>query len=244
MDRTSIDRLHASAASRGRPIRVAVLGAHALSREGLGALIAREPDMQPLSPGDFDAVVNGRESAPDVVVLDADADADDAVVRLLDEARRTWPEASVLAVTARCDAAGLDQLMLAGARGVVTKDKSSATLAEAIRKVNEGELWLARTSTSRLIARLAADRTTPRIDPEREKIESLTVREREIVSCVSGGFGNKAIAAQLGISENTVRHHLTSIFAKLGVPDRLGLAVYAMRHGVRFDSPRIGVERP
>jgi DNA-binding NarL/FixJ family response regulator len=244
MERTSIESFHAGAASRGRPIRVAVLGTHALSREGLGALIAREPDMQPLSAGDFDALVNGRESAPNVVVLDADADADGAVLQLLDEARRTWPEARVLAVTTRCDVARLDQLMLAGARGVVTKDKSSATLAEAIRKVNDGELWLGRTSTSRLIARLAADRASPRIDPEREKIDSLTAREREIVGCVSAGFGNKAIATHLGISENTVRHHLTSIFAKLSVPDRLGLAVYAMRHGVRFDDPRIGVERP
>ena len=67
-------------------------------------------------------------------------------------------------------------------------------------------------------------------NPERARIASLTARERQVIALVALGSNNKAIAARMTISDNTVRHHLTSIFGKLGVPDRLGLVVYAFRH--------------
>jgi DNA-binding NarL/FixJ family response regulator len=81
---------------------------------------------------------------------------------------------------------------------------------------------------------LIADLQRParRADADRTRIASLTARERDVVGLVGEGLANKAIAERLSISDNTVRHHLTSVFAKLGVTDRLSLLVYAFKHKV------------
>ena len=77
---------------------------------------------------------------------------------------------------------------------------------------------------------MTSTRTSQPLDPDAAKIASLTEREREVVTLMSQGLRNKHIAERLGISETTVRHHLTSIFAKLGVTDRLELVIYTYRH--------------
>jgi two-component system nitrate/nitrite response regulator NarL len=90
------------------------------------------------------------------------------------------------------------------------------------------ELWLDRAATARVLSRM----TSGDGDVERRKIETLTTREQEILALVAQGLRNKEIAEGLFISEVTVRHHLTSIFGKLEVNDRLALVMYAFRHGL------------
>ena len=124
------------------------------------------------------------------------------------------------------------QLVLAGARGVVSKDRSAVHLLDAIRKVHAGELWIDRATTAQIIGHMARRRSRENGDPERLKIASLTPRECEVVSLVAKGHSNKAIAQQMKISDNTVRHHLTSIFSKLEIADRLSLVVYTFQHKI------------
>jgi DNA-binding NarL/FixJ family response regulator len=96
--------------------------------------------------------------------------------------------------------------------------------------VHEGELWVDRATTAQIVSDAMNAPRGREAHPEHARIASLTTREREVIALVSQGSNNKAIAAHMKISDNTVRHHLTSIFSKLGVPDRLGLVIYAFRH--------------
>ena len=104
---------------------------------------------------------------------------------------------------------------------------AAEVLIKAISKVHGGEVWVERS----MMGTVLQDITKPdSIDPEKEKIATLTEREQEVIRHISQGLKNKQIADRLFISETTVTHHLSSIFAKLGVTDRLELVIYALRH--------------
>ena len=118
-----------------------------------------------------------------------------------------------------------------GASGIVGTDRPAETLFRAIEKVLLGEVWMER----RLVADLIAP-GYPRADGDQVRIESLTPREREVVRLLCEGLRNKQIAKRLAVTDVTVRHHLTSVFSKLGVSDRLGLLLYASRHGIALAS--------
>jgi DNA-binding NarL/FixJ family response regulator len=173
---------------------------------------------------------SGPMQHPDVVVLQVDARRDDAVDAVR-EAAAKWHPAPVLALTASEDRSRNRQLVRAGARGVVTESRQAGQLISAIHRVRDGEIWLARTCMSQLIDELAASsEPLPAHLATAEGLDRLTERERDVVALIARGMHNKAIAGELGITDHTVRHHLTAIFAKLGVSDRLELAVYALRH--------------
>jgi two-component system nitrate/nitrite response regulator NarL len=225
-DATSVDAM---------PIRVAVVGGHALTRDSLRALLAQHADAHALSDAQTDESGEDAEE-PDVVVLDVDG-ADGDAMSMLHEARTRWPDAHVIVLTASREPEHAEQVVLAGASGVLTKDRPGEHLALAIRKVHAGEVWLGRGPMAHLISELAWHPRGVRSETEHNPIASLTVREREVIGLVSVGLSNKAIASSLCISENTVRHHLTSVFGKLGVPDRLSLAVYAFHHQLANDQP-------
>ncbi len=217
-------------------VRVLIVGGHALSRAGLRALVEREPGLECVGDVASGADVPDGGPRPDVILLDVD-DAADSRVDLLRRAQRIDAQARLLVVAGRDvqDLAG--PLVVAGARGIVTKDKPASHLVDAITKVCEGELWIDRATTARLIADFTAGRAPEASDPERASIESLTQRERDVIALLATGLSNKSIARELGISDNTVRHHLTSIFGKVGVPDRLSLVLTAVRHKPAFRRP-------
>ena len=102
-------------------------------------------------------------------------------------------------------------------------------MIKAIKKVHHGEVWLDRLTMGSVLQEMTEEKQA---DPDQEKIASLTEREREVVSLVGEGLKNKQIAAKLFISETTVTHHLSSVFSKLAVSDRLELIIYAFRHGL------------
>jgi len=116
--------------------------------------------------------------------------------------------------------------------GLVLKEKAADVLLQAIEKVHAGEVWLEPAMIASVLGEMTGARASQLLDPEVAKIASLTEREREVVTLMSQGLRNRQIAARLGISETTVRHHLTSIFAKLEVTDRLELVIYTYRHGL------------
>jgi DNA-binding NarL/FixJ family response regulator len=110
--------------------------------------------------------------------------------------------------------------------GVVLKEDAAELLLKAIEKVYLGEVWLDRLSLGSLLWQLTS-RVNESVDPERRKMATLTEREREVITLIAQGLKNKQIAERLFISQTTVTHHLSSIYAKLGVTDRLELVVYA-----------------
>jgi two-component system nitrate/nitrite response regulator NarL len=142
--------------------------------------------------------------------------------------------AKVLLVTSSAEDAWLDSAVVAGVRGIVRTGEAPETLLKAIDKVNDGELWIDRGATSRIFLEMARHKAAERDDPERSRIATLTVRERQTIAAVASDASapGKVIADRLCISEHTLRNHLTSIYNKLGLSNRLDLYAYATRHSL------------
>jgi DNA-binding NarL/FixJ family response regulator len=181
--------------------------------------------------GDFGtratALAHANHDPPQIILLDVSHEGElwvDAISPLLTAA---GPQARLLLVTALTDPDIHRQAVQNGARGIVGKDRSPDTLFKAIQKVHEGELWIER----RIVAEFVANATAG-AGGHRARIESLTRRERDVVRLVAEGLKNKQIAERLAVADVTVRHHLTSIFAKLEVADRLSLLVFAFKNGL------------
>jgi DNA-binding NarL/FixJ family response regulator len=128
-------------------------------------------------------------------------------------------------VTAFPDEADIAEALRLGAKGVVLKDATRQTMLAAMRTVSDGQLWLPPDLSVRVIATLT--RTAPSAGTER--LGQLTARERDIVALVGEGLKNRQIADHLGIAEKTIKGHLTNIFLKVGVEDRLELALLAIK---------------
>lgn len=171
------------------------------------------------------AAVLSRE-APDVILFHPDSDGGlgvEAASRLA----AARPRARLLLVI---DARDTGQQRLAvrlGAAGVISPEHQPELLFKAIEKVRAGEAWIER----RLVADVLGSEDTA-TSGEASRIATLTPREREVVRLICEGLKNKQIADRLAVTDITVRHHLTSVFSKLGVPDRLALLIYASRHGL------------
>jgi DNA-binding NarL/FixJ family response regulator len=116
--------------------------------------------------------------------------------------------------------------------GLVLKHKAADTVIRAIEKVYEGEVWLDRTMIASILNERVNSNGAHEKNTETPKIALLTDREREVIKLIGEGIKNKQIAERMFISEATVRHHLTSVFAKLGVTDRFELVIYAFQHGL------------
>jgi DNA-binding NarL/FixJ family response regulator len=129
--------------------------------------------------------------------------------------------------------------ILRGACGVIHKDDTPDRLIQAIRKVHEGQLWLDRSTTGRLFVELSRQKSQAANDPARRKLDSLTEREHDVVRSLAKqpGADNKTLASTLHIGEHTLRNHLSRIYDKLGVPNRVELYVFVQRH-VEHVQPR------
>ncbi len=217
------------------PIRVFLIDDHRTVLWGLERLIeSAGPRMQVVgsAANHADALKMLGRASPDVILLDLDLGGEsglDAIAPLM-----SGSKAKILVLTGVRDPAAHDKAVLAGARGVVEKEASAETILTAIAKVHEGQLWLDRAATGRIFVEFSRKGAPQPVDPEQAKIASLTEREREIVAVTvaNAGATAKAIAEKLHIAEHTLRNHLTSIYDKLGVVNRLDLFAYAHRHGL------------
>ncbi len=119
-----------------------------------------------------------------------------------------------------------------GVLGIVVETQTPETLIKAIQKVHAGEVWIERSMIANLLSGLTNAQQLIIQDPQAESINNLSQRERQVIQQIGQGRKNYQIAKQLCLSETTVRHHLTSIYEKLGVTDRLELLVFAHRNGL------------
>jgi len=145
---------------------------------------------------------------------------------------RACCDAHLLLLTTAPDGKGHDQAVMRGVRGILPLDLDASTLLRAVERVADGELWLSREATGRIIEAMTSGESTPHLDPHRARFLQLTERERQVVvTCLAhGGAPARRLAEQLHISEHTLRNHLTSIYGKLRVSSRLELHAYAHDH--------------
>jgi DNA-binding NarL/FixJ family response regulator len=212
--------------SAGKPIRVVVGDDHRLFREGVRLILDLEADLAFV--GEAGTIEEARalieRTRPDLLLLDlrlAQARGIDLLPHLVTSAGTP----RVLVVTAFPEEADIAEAIRLGAKGVVLKDATRETLLSAIRSVASGHLWLPAELTARVITALT--QTGPASLGER--LGLLTARERDIVALVGQGLKNREIAQRLAIAEKTIKGHLTNIFLKLGIQDRLEVALLAVK---------------
>jgi two-component system, NarL family, nitrate/nitrite response regulator NarL len=193
-------------------------------------LIDQDPEMKVtgMAGNRSEALAAAASEPPNIIILDIVLGDDDGL-SFLSELRDVAGGARVLVLTGKRSPESQRQAMRAGAMGVVLKEHAAEVLIKAIKKVHQGEVWLDRLTMGSVIQEIS-DNQQP--DSDKEKIASLTEREREVITLIGEGLKNKQIAARLFISETTVTHHLSSVFSKLEVSDRLELTIYAFRHGL------------
>jgi DNA-binding NarL/FixJ family response regulator len=207
-------------------ISVAVVDDHGVVRDGLAGVIAAQPDMEVVATAadGGEAVDVCRATSPDVVLMDLEMpvlDGIEATRAILAEA----PGTAVLVLTSFSDRRRITGALDAGAVGYLLKDASADDVVRGIRSAAEGGSPLdPRAARSLLEAKSAPD-----------PLAGVSPREREVFGLLLDGMPNKLIARQLGISEKTVKSHLTSIFREIGVTDRVQAILWAERHGLRSE---------
>jgi DNA-binding NarL/FixJ family response regulator len=217
------------------PIRVIVVDHRSIVRSALGLLVAGRSEYAVVATIGKDAVSvdAALRQHPDVALLHMGADTDRDLA-LVVELRDATPSVRVLLLTETADRDLHQEAIRMGAYGVMSPECSPDTLLRALECICRGEYWIDRATAAALAS---ASRMVHGAAPGSDKAAALTARERSILSLIVDGLRNKEIAACLNISETTVRHHLTSIFAKFGVSDRLALAVYAFRNRLVTGAP-------
>ncbi len=211
-------------------IKVLIVDDHAVVRAGLRMLIDQDPDMKVtgLAGNRSEALAAATSEPPNIIILDIVLGDDDGL-SFLPELRAVAGDARVLVLTGLRSPESQRRAMRAGAMGIVLKEHAAEVLIKAIKKVHQGEVWLDRLAMGSVLQEISENKKP---EPDKEKIASLTEREREVIGLVGEGLKNKQIASRLFISETTVTHHLSSVFSKLEVSDRLELIIYAFRHGL------------
>lgn len=224
-----------------KPIRILIIDDHALIRTTLRMFLECQPGLMVVGEGASpeEALAAAAHEQPDIILLDLHL-GDASGLDLLPQLQTVAPEAHIIVLTGVRDVEMHRRAIRLGAVGLVLKEEAAAVLIEAIAKVSAGEVWLNSLLVARVLSEMTRPGPGPSTDPEAVKIKALTAREREIITLIGQGLKNHAIADHLYISEATVRHHLTSIFRKLGVGDRLELAIYAYRHGLACFLPHEG----
>jgi DNA-binding NarL/FixJ family response regulator len=225
-------------ATAAETVRILLADDHKLFRETLRHFLEAEPDfvvVDEASDGD-EAVALTRRYQPDILLLDIAMPKTNgltAVAQLAGESNKT----RIILVTGAFEGHQLLEAFELGAYGFVLKESGARQLLDAIRSVHGGEYYVGRELMVDLV-RTVRDRDAARAGLGRSRDFGLTPRERQIVSAVVNAYQNKEIAQALAISEKTVKHHLTNIFNKVGVSNRLELALFALHH--QLDTTNVG----
>ncbi len=220
-------------------IRIVVADDHPIFRDGLCKLLALEEDFEVVAQAQDGRQVLDvlQQHEPDILLLDLKMPGLDGLATL-QRLQGSKNKTRVIVLTASDDKNEFVQAMKLGTSGIVLKQTATELLIKSIRKVHAGEIWLDSHTTAAVIRQFvaadepAAPATASAPQPRDRERSPLSQREREIVALVAQGFKNKEMAEKMFISEQTVKNHLHNIFDKLGVSDRLELALYAIHNNL------------
>jgi DNA-binding NarL/FixJ family response regulator len=218
-------------------IRLLIADDHPIVRDGLKKLLQLEDDLEVIGEASDgrEVLEKVRELDPDVLLLDLrmpNLDGLAALQALQQINKRT----RVIILTASEDKNEFVQAMKLGCSGIVLKQTAPDLIVKSIRKVNSGDIWLDSHTTAAVMRQFSTGlegEGSASGSKGRER-SPLSAREREIVALVAQGYKNKEMAEKMFISEQTVKNHLHNIFDKLGVSDRLELALYAIHKGLHL----------
>lgn len=228
----SQSKLQSQASSNAKPIRVLLVHDFDLALWALERLVES-------SGGEFttvgrtqsglEALRLAREAHPDLALFGLETE--DSLETLVPELVKLG-RPRVIVLTTLADDAAADRAVIGGARGLLRRGDSPETILKAMRKVHEGELWLDRATSGRIFG-LLTHLDVP-ADPVAAHIARLTARERNVIVTLSrlGGARQREAATLLGVSEHTLRNHLSKIYAKLELSGHFELYLYAKRHGL------------
>jgi len=219
-------------------IRIVVADDHPIFRDGLCRLLALEEDFEVVAQAQDGRQVLDvlQQHEPDILLLDLKMPGLDGLATL-QRLQIAKNKTRVIVLTASDDKNEFVQAMKLGTSGIVLKQTATELLIKSIRKVHAGEIWLDSHTTAAVIRQFVANDEAPspiqqQAAPRDRERSPLSQREREIVALVAQGFKNKEMAEKMFISEQTVKNHLHNIFDKLGVSDRLELALYAIHNNL------------
>jgi two-component system, NarL family, nitrate/nitrite response regulator NarL len=221
---------------KAQTVRIVIADDHPIFRDGLRRLLEAESDLKVIGEASdgAEAVRLARQLKPDILLLDLAMPKHPGLEALRDLGVSSTP-VRVILLTAAAEKSQIVEALQLGARGVVLKDSATQLLLKAIHTVMSGEYWVGRESVSNLVQYLRT-LVQSSSDEARQKKFGLTPRELEIVAAVVAGYSNKEIAEYFKISEDTVKHHLSNIFDKLGVSTRLELALFAVNQSLPLKS--------
>ena len=212
-----------------RKTRILIADDHTIFRDGLRRLLESEPEFQVVGEAadGAEALQLVQQLKPDILLLDL------AMPRMpgLETLRELAVQGSsvrVILLTAAIEKRQIVEALQTGARGVIMKDAATQLLLKGIRTVMGGQFWVGREAVADMVGYLR-DKAAQQ-PPSPAKAYGLTKRELEILGTIVSGLSNKEIAQKFSLSEDTVKHHLTNIFDKVGVSSRLELALFAINH--------------
>ena len=207
-------------------IRVFLADDHTLVREGIAALIANTPDIEVVGEcGDGLSVLNEvLKVEPNVVILDLSLPGLNGL-EVCRQLTRKVKRAAVLVLTMHADEEFIVRALENGASGYLLKEAASDQLAEAVRTVTRGDLFLGPGVPRSVLSRLTAGR-------EEDPYDDLTPRERQVLQLIAEGKTNRAIAETLELAVKTVDTHRAHLMKKLNIHDQTTLVKYAIRRGI------------
>jgi two-component system, NarL family, nitrate/nitrite response regulator NarL len=212
-------------------IRIVIADDHTIFRDGLKILLGSEPEFDVVGEAGngSEALKLVEELQPDVLLLDLLMPKTSGMEVLVSLAESQNKVRTIL-LSGVAEGDDISRIFELGARGLVLKDSATSMLFKSIRAVMAGQYWIGRQSVSSLVQTLKHYKNSS--TNKKPKNYGLTPREMEIVRAVVSGYPNKEIATRFSISEQTVKHHITNIFDKLGVYNRLELTLFAFHHGI------------
>ncbi|MHB1487273.1 MAG: response regulator [Acidimicrobiales bacterium] len=210
-------------------VRVLIADDQPLFRRGLYVVLGTEDDIEVVGEAEdgLEAIAKSEELAPDVVLMDVrmpKVSGIEATRRI----RTASPSTRVLMLTVSDDEDDLFEAVKAGASGYLLKEISVEEVAAAIRAVTQGQSLISPSMAAKLMGEFSAMAEREAADRSQVPVPALTARELDVLRLVARGLGNREIAADLFIAENTVKNHVRNILEKLQLHNRMQAAMYAM----------------